>query len=100
MRNFSQCLSIMTSSRKLNTAPCSVETAIRQQLKNLQIIAVSSTPIYGLYSITTNDKHFYCDASGRYLLFGEFCTLESLSKLSKPPFRPFKRLTTQQDNIQ
>lgn len=99
MKNFSQCLSLMTTSSWVNTVPRSVENAIRQQLRGMQIMAVEKTPINGLYDITTKDNQFFCDATGRYFVVGEFCTAESLTRFSKNPFRTFKMATTHQDNL-
>lgn len=99
MKNLSQCLSLMTTSSWVNTVPRSVENTIRQQLTGMRITTVERTPINGLYCITTSDNQFFSDATGRYLICGELCTIESLSRLFKTPFRTFIMIATHQDNL-
>lgn len=86
MKNLSQCLSMMTASCWINTVPRSVENAIRQQLTEMQIMAVERTPINGLYCITTRDNQFFSDATGRYLVVGELVPLKVCQDYLKPRF--------------
>lgn len=61
----------------------SIKTALKENLPELVVDQINTTPINGLYEVTSGRKVFYVDSTGNYMVLGNLVDLATKQSLTE-----------------